>query len=462
MKQVTMLIATVLGFRAFCAEPLNVQTAQKAALQHSEVFSIAELHTLIATDKIREIEGINMPKIGFDAAYNWRDVHLGTVRKNPMYGKEPPPLFPGAPSLMPPQPKEIKTIIANKEIRTAKVNLMVPVYDFGYVADLVSAQRAVVEATMHERDRIRQDLCFAVASQFYRALEGSKIENVVGESISILERQLSAARDLYSVGLVTHNDVLVVEVQLAERQQERLSAQREMETALATLSRLTGIKITDVSDLDDVASCVTWNEQLEVIQAKSDTVHPVLKRIEADKVAAAADIQATRKENFPDINAFFSLNTCSDKYLLHQNWIHSGIGITVPIFDGGIVDAKLAQKPKSLEEIDLRYTKALEDIHLDIQKAFLRVDQAFHQIPIAEQSIRLAEDNLAISQDLFTEGLVTSDDVLNDEGRLAQARSNYFQAVYDFYVARSALDYASGLSASPEDEPSRCLPSSSC
>jgi hypothetical protein len=40
---------------------------------------------------------------------------------------------------------------------------------------------------------------------------------------------------------------------------------------------------------------------------------------------------------------------------------------------------------------------------------------------------------------------VTSDDVLNDEGRLAQARSNYFQAVYDFYIARSALNYASGL-----------------
>jgi outer membrane protein TolC len=462
MRFPTVFIAIVLSLPAFSAEPMSLTEAQKSALQHSEVFSIAELHTLIATDKIREIEGINMPKVGFDASYNWRDVHLGAVRKNPMYGKEPPPLFPGAPSMMPPQPKTIKTLIANKEVRTAKVNLTVPVYDFGYVADLVSAQKAVVEATMHERDRVRQDLCFGVATQFYRALEGAKIENVVSESISILERQLASARDLYSVGLVTHNDVLVVEVQLAERQQERLSAQREIETALATLSRLTGIKITSVSDLGDVAPQVTWNEQLEVIQAKSDNVHPVLKRIEADKVAAVSDIQATRKENFPDINAFVSLNTCSDKYLLHQNWVHSGIGITVPIFDGGIVDAKLAQKRKGLDELDLRYTKALEDIHLDIQKAFLRVDQAFHQIPIAEQSIRLAEDNLAISQDLFTEGLVTSDDVLNDEGRLAQARSNYFQAVYDFYVARSALDYASGFQQPFEDEPSRCSSSGSC
>ena len=443
MKLVAVFVALMLSLHAFGDEPchLTLESAQKATLDHSEAFSIAELHTLIATDKIREIEGINMPKINFDGSYNWRNVHLGTVRKNPLYGKEPPIPIPN----VPPPPKKIRTLIANKEIRTAKVSLTVPVYDFGYVASLVSAQKAIVESTMHERERVRQDVVFGVAAQFFRALEGAKIEKVIQESISILDRQLAAARDLYAVGLVTNNDVLVVEVQLAERQQERLAAQREVETALATLSRLTGEQILDVGQLEDVANNVTWNERLEAIVAKSDAAHPVLKRLESDKVAAEADFQATRRENAPDINAFVNVNTCSDKYLLHQNWLHSGIGITVPIFDGGIVDAQLAQKRKGISELDLRYTQAMEDIHLDIQKAFLRVDQAFRQIPIAEQSIRLAEDNLAISQDLFTEGLVTSDDVLNDEGRLAQARSNYFQAVYDFYIARSALNYASGL-----------------
>ena len=445
MKLPAVLILSLVTAYASCAETsqLTLVEAQKQALQHSEAFSIAELHTLIATDKIREIEGINLPKISCDATYNWRDVDLGTVRKNPMYGSQ---AIPGAPA----QPKEIKTIITSKVIRTARVALTVPVYDFGYVASLVSAQKAVVEATMHEKDRVRQDLCFGVATQFYRALEGAKIETVVQESISVLERQLAAARDLYSVGLVTHNDVLVVEVQLAERKQEQFSVQRETETALATLSRLTGKTVRNVSELDDVSAKVFWEEDMNAIQAKSDIYHPVLKKIEANKVAAEADIQATRRENFPDINAFCHLNTSSDKYLLHQNWVHSGIGITVPIFDGGIVDAQVAQKRKGLAEVDLLYTKALEDIHLDIQKAFLRVSQAFQQIPVAKQSIRLAEENLAISQDLFTEGLVTSDDVMNDEGRLAQARSNYFQAVYDFYVARAALDYASGLFAYPE------------
>ena len=313
--------AALLATSLLTAEPtLTLKETQKLALHHSESLSIAELHTLIATDKIDEIKGINRPKICFDASYNWRDVRLGAVRKNPMYGKTP--------DGSPPQPKEIKTIISNKVVRTGKVSLVVPVYDFGYVANLISAQNAIVEATVHEKDRVRQDLCFGVATQFYRALEGTKIEKVVRESLSILDRQLNAARDLYSAGLVTHNDVLVVEVQLAERQQEQLSAQREIETALATLSRLTGKEIVSAEELDDVTPMVEWTAQLDSIIAKSDLAHPVLKKIEADRAAAEADIQATCKENFPDINAFFNLNTSSDKYLLHQNWIHSGIGIT--------------------------------------------------------------------------------------------------------------------------------------
>ena len=64
---------------------------------------------------------------------------------------------------------------------------------------------------------------------------------------------------------------------------------------------------------------------------------------------------------------------------------------------------------------------------------------------MAKKTIQLAEDNLSISEDLFGEGLLMSDDVLDNEGRLAQARSNYYQSLYDFYIAQSELEYASGV-----------------
>lgn len=419
---------------------LTLRSAQEDTLRRSEELSIAQIQTLIATEKFQQIRGINLPKLAVEANYNWRDTHLGFERKNPAYGRP----VQGPPGV-PPPPKMIRTIAANKEVRTARLGLRVPVYDFGRVAYAESAQRAIIESTVHERDRVRQDLLFAVATNFYRALEGAKIEAVVNESIAILKRQHLAAQDLYAAGLVTHNDVLVIEVQLAEREQERIAVQYDIESVLATLRRLTGRTIDGVVGLEDVQGEIQWSESLDTLQRQSDLHHPVLKKIQADKAVASSDVLATKAENSPDVCASFDVNCSSDTYLLRRDWLHAGIGISIPIFDGGIVDSKVAQKRKVVEEIDLKYSKAIEDIHLEVAKAYLRVDQAFLQIPVAQQSIALATDNLAISQDLFNEGLVTSDDVMNDEGRLAQARSNYVQAVYDFYLARSALEYASGI-----------------
>ena len=449
------LFCLMLGNAFLCAEELQAPPkklsfaqAQAATLKHSEELSIAELETWIATEKIEEIRGINLPKLSAHAAYDMRDKHAGFVRKNPMYKKEaqrPSPSLSESPSPPPPpQPKTITTLAANKEIRSAKLSLVVPVYDFGYVSNLMKAQRSVVEATVHERERVQQDLLYGVANSFYRALEGAKIESVVIESIRILEQQLATARDLFSVGLVTKNDVLVVDVQLAERQQELIQARHTIESALATLSRLTGLQLRSVAELDDVEDQVTWDSSVDAIIAQADAVHPVLKKICAHTAAATFDVAATKAENYPDINAFVDLHTSSDSYLLHKRWIHSGIGIEIPIFDGGIVNSKVAQKRKEISALDLRYREAVEDIHLAIQKAFLQVESAFSQLPVALQSIKLAEDNLAISRDLFAEGLIMSDDVLNDEGRLAQARSNYYQSLYDFYIAKSELDYAAG------------------
>lgn len=422
----------------------TLNTCQKEALHHSQELSIAELQTLIAQERIEEIRGINLPKLTAEGSYNVRDKHQGFVRRNPLF-HETHTRPDQDPMDIPEQPRRIKTLSARKEITTSKVSLIVPLYDCGHVSDMMQAQRSNVEASVHERDRIQQDLLFAVAQSYYRSLEGSKIEEVVLQSIKVLTQQLATAKDLFSVGFVTKNDVLVVEVQLAQRQQELIQARHNIESALASLSRLVGRKIETTNLLTDISGDVLWTESIATFLSKADCSHPDLKKIQARENAAQSELKAIRTEDYPRLSAFVNFNSSSDIYLLHRNWLHSGIGLCIPIFDGGIVDSKVAQQRKHIDQLSLRYEQALEDIHLQVQKAYLNVDSAYSKIPVALKSIDLAEENLKIDRDLFEEGLIMSDDLLNDEERLAQARSNYFQSLYSFQIAKSQLDYASGL-----------------
>ena len=448
MKQYYFLITLFFFAPLVADEPLTLCDCQKEALHHSQELSIAELQTMIAQEKIDEIRGINIPKISAEGTYNVRDKDQGFVRDNPLYHASPTIPRPDVNPLdIPEPPRRIKTISAEKKYTSSKVSLIVPLYDCGHVNDMMQAQRSTVEATEHERDRIQQDLLFAVADSYYRSLEGAKIEEVVLQSIKVLTQQLATAKDLFSVGYVTKNEVLVVEVQLAQRQQELIQARHNIESALASLSRLVGKKVERTAQLTDISREVQWKETLATFYSRADCCHPELKRIIANEKAAQAELKAIRTEDYPRLSAFVNFNSSSDKFLLHKNWIHSGVGLTVPIFDGGIVDSKMAQKRKQIDQLSLRYSQAVEDIHLRVQKAYLNVDSAYSRIPVALKSIELAEENLKIDHDLFEEGMIMSDDVLNDEERLAQARSSYFQSLYSFQIAKSQLEYAAGLIA---------------
>jgi len=452
MKQIKILCLVLFFSTTLVAAPETIFTLadiENGSIKHSEALSIAELHTVIAAEKIRQIRGINLPKLTANGTYNRRNSQPGVVRYTPKPQKGPEQKMAGPQQFQlpkqPHQPRKIITPVAPKESMTGKLSLVVPIYDFGYVSSLMQAQESLVEASIHDKVRIRQDLLFLVSTTFYRALEASKIEAVVKESIHILEKQQATAEDLYSVGLVTKNDVLAVEVQLAERQQQSIEAHHTLDSALATLHRLTGISTITVSQLQDVCEPQEWDLDVEKTIAQADLVHPVLKKINAERAAAVSDVAATKAENYPDINAFANLHATTDKYLAHKNWVHTGLEIEIPIFDGGIVSSKVAQKQTEISAIGHQYDKSVEDIHLQIRKSCFQVDSAFHRLSVAKKSIGLAEDNLTISQDLFEEGQILSDDVLDNEWRLAQARSNYCQALYEFYMAKAELEYAAGL-----------------
>ena len=440
----------------------SLATCQAMALQRSQRLSIVELQIGVAREKIHEIQGINTPKVSADATYMVRDKHPGVKKKvRPQVASPRSVQQPQKPSQNPQQgsqsqqqikdvsqqqesPKTIKTIAANKKATTTKLSLLVPIYDFGYVDNLVGAQKCVIEATESERDRVEQDLLLEVAEYYYRALESSKLETVVLQSIKLLKQQRDNAKDLFSVGLVTKNDVLGVEVQLASREQELIQARHNIEYSLAGLSRLTELVIKHVDQLEDIPEEPVWGLSLQDALTKVTDQHPDIRRIHASILAAEWEYNAIRAENFPEINGFVNFNSSSDTYLLHRNWLTTGVGIEIPIFDGGIVDSKLKQQKKEQQELDLHLDAAHRDINLQVTDAYLSVDAAYNKIPVAKTSIHHAEENLNIDRDLYQEGLMASDDLLNDEERLAEARSNYFQAVYNFKIAKCRLAYAIG------------------
>ena len=429
------------------AEPnmLTLGECQRRTLKTSESLTQRELATKIAEEKINEIRGINRPKVLFDAEYGKRNNHLGSITPNRMKDFSlSHPLDEEGDKTHTKMPDKIKSVHARKEEWTTKTSLIVPIYDSGYVSNRTEAQEYIIEATRRSRDELEQELLHEVAQKYYLLLESKKIEEVVLQSIATLHQALETTKDLFSIGYVTANDVLVLEVQLSERKQEQIQAQNSMELLHASLNRLMGQELDTPFEIEEVTTHPEWDTQYEYFKELADITHPELKKIVAEQQANQSEYKAIQAENRPTIKGIVSYNTSSNPFLLHRSWFFGGVGLQIPLFDGGIVESKLRQNTLENETLGLSYQSAQKNIHLHIKRAFLRAKNAWSRVPVAKQSIQAAEENLRMTSEQYVEGLITSDDLLNNEERLAQARSNYYRALYQFYIAKADLEFAAG------------------
>lgn len=439
--------------------PMSLGECQALALKQSERLGIAELEILIEKEKIREIQGANIPKLSAEARVARRDKHPGsnapsdiTIRpreetqsnkvKEKRKERKKEKKTPSDPEDF---PETIKTITGRKTENTAKVSLIVPIFDSGVVSNQVVSQRYQVEASEHDRARLVQTLVNEVSQSYFSFLEAQKLERVVLQSIETLKQQKATSEDLFSVGFITKHDLLVVDVQLYEREQELIQVKNNQEIAKASLNRLMGKDLQSPLALQEVSEEAIWDDNYRILTAKSDICHPDLKKLEAQKNALPFDYDSIRAELLPKLDGFVDYNASSDRFLLHRHWLMGGLQLRVPLFDGGITSSRLQQKKEEMSVAELLLKKEQDDIHLEIKRSYLKVNAAFHKIPVALKSVQESEENLRMSSDLYKEGLLSCDDLLNDESRFSQAKANYYQSLYQWHMAKAELLYSAGL-----------------
>ena len=83
-------------------------------------------------------------------------------------------------------------------------------------------------------------------------------------------------------------------------------------------------------------------------------------------------------------------------------------------------------------------------VFLDVETAFLNLQQAQDLIPVAKLNVTAAQENLDIANGEYKEGLGSPIQVADAEANLSNAMLAYIQSLYDFQIARASLEKAMG------------------
>jgi len=414
------------------AGTLTLDDAGRLALEGNGRLRIADRRVLVARDQVREAWAIDLPKLSAQGRFDIREKSNITVNSAAARA--------AGLNLAP------QVVSVDRDVSSASLNLLVPIYDFGYGYHQREAARIGVDVAELTSERARQDLIYSVKQAYFRVLEAQKIKGVVLESIQTVNRQLEIARDFFGQGLVAKNDVLVVEVQLAERKQQLIQSENNIQLAMATLNRLMDEPVTREFKLVDVLEATPWKGTFESVFFVAIKQRPDLAALRRQIQIVEEQYRATRANLMPRISGYANAGyTDQDKLPGRDRRVgQGGIIADLSIFDGGLTYAQMARLSKEINQAIDAQSEGEKDILLQVKQAYLNLNDAAERIPVAKKSIELAEENLRITRDQYAQGLLTSEEVLLQEERLSRARVSYYQALYAYQQSFAGLANAIG------------------
>jgi len=297
----------------------------------------------------------------------------------------------------------------------------------------------------------RQAVILAAKQAYFNLLKTQKLAEVADQTVVQIEAQKEVARNFYEVGMTARNDLLQAEVELANARQQAVVARNNYDAALAAFNTVLRRPLDAPLSLTDVMAFESFATDLDACQKEAEANRLELKLSDLDVELAEKQVALSRKDYFPTVNLVGAT------YSIGRDWdVEGGPGVSNPhywdvtasaswnLWEWGKTRAGVTQKRHLLEQARLKRTNTLEQLQLEVKKAYLKIKEAETNITTASKAIEQAEENFRINQERYKEQVATATDVLTAQTLLAKSKTNFYSALYDFYLSKASLERAMG------------------
>lgn len=334
---------------------------------------------------------------------------------------------------------------AEKQSLSYGVSATQILYDFGRTGSSVRAAQAGLEASStgiaQSANSAARDFVLAYVS----LLEAQRLLEVSEQEVSRFEAHLADAEAFHREGVVTVNDVLTAEVNLADSRQRMVTARSTRDLLASRLNFLLGnplvapVSVEEFSGPPDVA-VLTLQEAFD--RARRD--RPELGVISSRIDALSARLEARRAGRLPSLFVSGGYSYTENQYQLHEdNWALTA-GLSWELYSGGARNAEISQASAELAALMVQRDRLTESVQLEVADAFRELASAREKVVVSEKAVEQARESLRLEKAMYEEGEGTSNRAADAVTRLARAEQNHLTALYAVKRAETMVLYAVG------------------
>jgi outer membrane protein TolC len=275
-------------------------------------------------------------------------------------------------------------------------------------------------------------------------LEAEKLLTVSQEEIKQYEAHKKDTETRYRAGVITKNEVLQVNVTLADSQQRLLTSENLCSLRESKINSLLLKPLNDAVQPEEIRRSPAAGLTLDEAWAGAEASRSLLKEIDAAIAAKEQNVQSTQAEYLPTFYVSGGYEYLENKYMVHQDNWSAIVGVNINLFSGGASDSKIGMARAELRSLKLSRDKLLDTIRLEVKSAYLDLQSSSKKMEVTKAAVEQAEENLRLQHLRYKEGVGTATEVLDAVALLTTAESNSWKSLYDVKRAEAVLLNAAG------------------
>jgi outer membrane protein TolC len=326
---------------------------------------------------------------------------------------------------------------------SASVDLGMTLFDFGKTSTQVKIQDLNVNASRADYEDVRIKVVLNVKNAYYNLLQNQRNLEVAMDTAKQYQQHLEQANAFFRIGTKPKFDVTKAEVDFGNARLNVLKAENAVSIARITLKDVMGIpENADFAIVDNLAfqkRDLQLNDILNTAYSNRPDLHSVI----AKREAAERSINLAQKGYYPVLSGSAGYGYSGTEFPVDSGW-NAGASLSFPLFNGQSTKYQVDEARANVEVLKANEDSIRQQIRLDVQQAYLNIQDMAQQISMSEMTVLQAKENYDLASGRYRTGVGNPIEVADSIITLNNARANLNTALYNLKTAQAALDKATG------------------
>lgn len=220
------------------------------------------------------------------------------------------------------------------------------------------------------------------------------------------------------------------------------SAYRELHTVIGWEGR----ELRPLEETIQPDALPSYDELLASLERRNSALNVREERIEQARIGR----EMSRSGFLPTVTASarygYQYQYASDGLFESQEQLGltGGLSLRIPLFSGGRNRTEVRRARASLRQEQIRYEGSRQEIHMQFENAWHRLDHLRRQLRSEQENLQVYERNYERARDAFSRGLLTGVELRNAQLSLQQARLRLSETSFGIVQTTATIHYLTG------------------